>query len=56
MLAGMSELLHRQHEQMETAYEIMQSLDGMFGQPSEQARLDAVNAFMNDKMKLGTKV
>ena len=56
MLAGMSELLRRQHEQMETAYEIMQSLDGMFGQPSEQAHLDAVNAFMNDKMKPGTKV
>ncbi|EXC11736.1 hypothetical protein L484_020791 [Morus notabilis] len=47
----MSDVLRKKHEEMETAYEIMESLEAMFGAPSEKARLDAVRAFMNDKMK-----
>ncbi|EXC25219.1 hypothetical protein L484_003432 [Morus notabilis] len=56
MLANMSDVLRKKHEEMETAYEIMESLEAMFGTPSEKARLDAVWAFMNDKMKKGSSV
>ena len=56
MLASMSDVLRKKHEEMETAYEIMESLEAMFGAPSEKARLDAVRAFMNDKMKKGSSV
>ncbi|XP_024021687.1 uncharacterized protein LOC112091690 [Morus notabilis] len=34
----------------------MESLEVMFGAPSEKARLDAVRAFMNEKMKKGISV
>ena len=34
----------------------MESLEAMFGAPSEKAHLDAVRAFMNDKMKKGSSV
>ncbi|EXB73692.1 hypothetical protein L484_026855 [Morus notabilis] len=56
MLASMCDVLRKKHEEMETAYEIMESLKAMFGAPSEKAHLDAVRAFMNDKMKKGSLV
>ncbi|EXC27155.1 Retrovirus-related Pol polyprotein from transposon TNT 1-94 [Morus notabilis] len=52
----MSDVLRKKHEEMETAYEIMESLEAMFSAPSEKARLDAVRAFMNDKMKKSSSV
>ena len=42
MLVDMFELLRKQHEDMTTTYEIVQSLDGMFGQPSKKCRLEAM--------------
>ena len=56
MLVGMSELLRKQHKDMTTTYEIVKSLDEMFGQPYKKCRLEAVKKFMNHKMKLGTPV
>ncbi|EXB60448.1 hypothetical protein L484_014901 [Morus notabilis] len=56
MLASMSDVLRKKHKEIETAYEIMESLKVMFGAPSEKARLDAIRAFMNDKMKKGSSV
>ena len=56
LLAGMSDVLRAKHENMETAYEIMESLQRMFGRPSEQQRHEAVKALMNAKMKVGTPV
>ncbi|EXB73694.1 hypothetical protein L484_026857 [Morus notabilis] len=56
MLASMSNVLRKKHEEMETAYEIIESLEAMFGAPSKKARLDAVRAFMNDKMKKSSSV
>ena len=41
---------------METAYEIMESLQGMLGRPSDQAKYEAVKKVMNCKMKAGTSV
>ena len=56
LLAGMSDVLRAKHENMETAYEIMESLQRMFGRPSKQQRHEAVKALMNAKMKVGTPV
>ena len=41
---------------MATAYETVQSLDGMFGQPYEKCCLEVVKKFMNHKMKPRTPV
>ncbi|KAI0519621.1 hypothetical protein KFK09_007075 [Dendrobium nobile] len=41
---------------MITAYEIMESLQSMFGQPSEQAHHEAIKAVMNSKMKANVSV
>ena len=56
MLAGMTDVLRAKHERMETAYEIMESLQAMFGQQSDQSRHDAIKKAMNAKMKRGTPV
>ena len=52
----MSDVLKIKCEKMETAYEIMESLQAMFGQPSDQLHHDAFKAAMNTKMKAGTSV
>ncbi|EXB66649.1 hypothetical protein L484_024947 [Morus notabilis] len=52
----MSNVLRKKHEEMETAYEIIKSLEVMFGAPSKKVRLDAIRAFMNDKMKKDSSV
>ena len=41
---------------MEIAHEMMESLQQMFGRPSEQQRHEAVKAVMNGKMKRGVPV
>ncbi|WKA05324.1 hypothetical protein VitviT2T_023298 [Vitis vinifera] len=56
LLAAMNEVLRTKHEGLETASEIMESLQQMFGRPSEQARHEAVKAVMNSKMKNGSSV
>ncbi|XP_024018012.1 uncharacterized protein LOC112090589 [Morus notabilis] len=48
MLASVRDVLRKKYLEMETAY--------MFGALSEKAHLDAVRAFMNDKMKKGVSV
>ena len=56
LLAAMDEVLRTKHEAFETASEIMESLQKMFGQPSEQARHEAIKDVMNGKMKNGSSV
>lgn len=56
LLAAMNEVLRAKHEALETASEIMESLQNMFGRPSDQARHEAVKAVMNGKMKNGSSV
>ncbi|XP_024021616.1 uncharacterized protein LOC112091665 [Morus notabilis] len=56
MSASMSDVLRKKHKEMETAYDIMESPEVLFGAPSKKARLDVVRAFMSDKMKSGTSV
>ncbi|RVW21514.1 Retrovirus-related Pol polyprotein from transposon TNT 1-94 [Vitis vinifera] len=53
LLAAMNEVLRTKHEGLETASEIIESLQQMFGRPCEQARHEAVKAVMNSKMKNG---
>ncbi|XP_075475356.1 uncharacterized protein LOC142506092 [Primulina tabacum] len=62
LLASMNEVLRAKHEAFETAKEIIESLQQMFGRPPEQARYEAVKAVhsvkavMNCKMKNGSSV
>ena len=56
MLASMSDVLRKKHEDMETAYEIWESLQAMFGQQSVQCRHKATCSYMNAKMKKGVSV
>ncbi|XP_073129712.1 uncharacterized protein [Henckelia pumila] len=56
LLAAMNEVLRAKHEALETAKGIMESLQQMFGRPSEQARHEAVKAVMKCKMKNGSSV
>ena len=41
---------------IKTTYEIIESLQAIFGQPSDQSSHDAFKAAMNTKMKAGTSV
>src|SRR5215813_1943196 len=56
LLAGMSKVLTAKHEPMATAYQMLQSLQGMFGQPSERLRHEATVSAMTTRMKEGTSV
>ena len=56
MLASMNDVLRKKHEDMETAYEIWESLQAMFGQQSDQCRHEATRSYMNAKMKKGVLV
>ena len=56
MLASMNDVLRKKHEGIETAYEIWESLQAMFGQQSEQCRHEATHSYMNAKMKKGVLV
>ena len=56
MLPAMSDVLRIKCEKMEIAYEIMESPQVMFRQPSDQSRHDAFKAAMNAKMKAETSV
>ena len=54
--AGMSEVLAAKHEPMALASQMMESLQGMFGQPSERQRHEAMVSAMTARMKEGTSV
>ncbi|XP_073121767.1 uncharacterized protein [Henckelia pumila] len=56
MLASMSDSLRIKMEPMETAFDIMKSLQGMFGKQSEQARHEATRKYTNARMVPGTHV
>ena len=56
MLASMNDFHRKKHEDMETAYEIWESLQAMFGQQSDQFRHEATRSYMNAKMKKGVSV
>ncbi|KAG6510438.1 hypothetical protein ZIOFF_028459 [Zingiber officinale] len=56
MLASMSNALRSKMEPKECAFEIMESLQEMFGQQSEQARHEATRKYTNARMILGTHV
>ena len=56
MLAGMTDVLRAKHDRMETAYEIMESLQAMFGQQSDQSQHDTIKKAMKAKMERGTPV
>ena len=52
----MSDMLRTKYENMEINYEIMESLQAMFGQPSDQSCHDVFKDTINAKMKAGTSV
>ncbi|XP_038889092.1 uncharacterized protein LOC120079003 [Benincasa hispida] len=56
ILANISDLLSKKHERLATAREIMDSLQGLFGQPSTPAMHDAIKFVYNCRMKEGTSV
>ena len=56
MSVGMFDLLRIKCKKMETAYEIIESLQAMFAKPSDQSCHDAFKAIMNAKMKARTSV
>ena len=56
MLACMNDILRTKHENMETAYEIWESLNSMFGRQSDQSRHEATKAYLTTKMKKGSSV
>lgn len=56
MLASMSNVLQTQHEQMDTASDIMLSLSEMFADKSRPARQAALRTIMNTRMAEGTPV
>ena len=56
MLASMNYVLRKKHEDMETAYEIWESLQAMFGQQSNQCHHEATRSYMNAKVKKGVSV
>ncbi|XP_038882371.1 uncharacterized protein LOC120073638 [Benincasa hispida] len=51
ILASLSNVLVKKHEDMSTAKEIMESLRGMYGQPSFILRHDAIKYVCNSRMK-----
>ena len=56
ILASISDVLAKKHDVMGTAKEIMESLKGMFGQPSFSLRHEAIKYIYNCCMKEGTSV
>ena len=49
-------MLYTKHEAMTTTYEMMESLQTMFRQPSEQKQHEAVHSSMTARMKEGSSV
>ena len=56
LLASLTDVLVTKHEAMGTAFEIIESLQAMFEQPSEQKWHEDVRSAMLARMKEGTFV
>ncbi|XP_038888121.1 uncharacterized protein LOC120078020 [Benincasa hispida] len=56
IFASLNDVLDKKHEPMIIAHKIMESLRGMFGQPSMQLRHDAMKFIFNSMMKKGTSI
>ncbi|KAK0593750.1 hypothetical protein LWI29_016754 [Acer saccharum] len=56
IMATISDVLQQQHEGMESAADIMMSLEEMFAIKSRTTKREAVTAFMNLRMKPGQAV
>ncbi|GMN68381.1 hypothetical protein TIFTF001_037437 [Ficus carica] len=54
--ANMSNVLQKQHKEQETARQIMDNLEEMFGEQTIQAKTDAIKGLMNYKQKVGTPI
>ncbi|KAI9174415.1 hypothetical protein LWI28_016927 [Acer negundo] len=52
----MTEVLYTKNEAMKIAYEMMESLQAMFGQPSEKKRHKVVRFAMTARMKEGPSI
>ena len=56
MLACMNDVLRTNHANVETAYEIWESLHSMFGRQSDQCRHKAIKAYLTTKIRKGVSV
>ncbi|XP_062085567.1 uncharacterized protein LOC133791664 [Humulus lupulus] len=56
MLASMSDMLRTKLEDLQTAYEIMEQLQEIFGHKSRQARFEATKKYANARMAPGMHV
>ena len=56
MLASMSDVLRAKFENNDSAVEILDSLQEMFGQKNEQACIEITGKYTTAKMKTGTPV
>ena len=56
MLASMSDVLRAKFENQESAVEILNSLQEMFGQKSEQACIEIIGKYTTARMKTGMPV
>ena len=56
MLASMSDVLRAKFENQESAMEILDSLQEMFGQKNEQACIEITGKYTTARMKTGTPV
>ncbi|GMN61418.1 hypothetical protein TIFTF001_030510 [Ficus carica] len=54
--ASMSNVLQKQNEEHETARQIMDNLEEMFGEQTIQAKTDAIKGLMKYKQKVGTPI
>ncbi|GMN35631.1 hypothetical protein TIFTF001_042256 [Ficus carica] len=54
--ASMSNVLQTQHEEHQTARQIMDNLEEMFGEQTIQAKTDAIKGLMNCRQKVGTPI
>ncbi|GMN30890.1 hypothetical protein TIFTF001_050699 [Ficus carica] len=52
----MSNVLQKQHEEHQTARQIMDNLEEMFGEQTIQAKTDAIKGLMNCRQKVGTPI
>ncbi|GMN37635.1 hypothetical protein TIFTF001_042661 [Ficus carica] len=52
----MSNVLQKQHEEHQTARQIMDNLEEMFGEQTIQAKTDAIKGLMNCRQKVGTHI
>ncbi|GMN59393.1 hypothetical protein TIFTF001_028470 [Ficus carica] len=54
--ASMSNVLQKQHEEHQTARQIMDNLEEMFGEQTIHAKTDAIKGLMNCRQKVGTPI